>query len=117
MNILNCYVRIVRANIIVAEIPESLDAERNKLVYDFFCVLARNTENSNNRGVVLAEIIKSVNVAYRNVAYQLTRERLVLIKNTDKIETALFKRHVRGNCLAEMSRADSSNVYLLHEAC
>ncbi len=105
MNILNSNIGVVSGYIIVTEIPEAFNSQRNKLVNNFLCAVARNTKHSNNRGVVLAEIIHSVNMSYRYILNKLTCKCLVLVKNTYKAEASLFKRHMRGNCFAEITCA------------
>ena len=103
MYIFNCNIWVIRSNIIMTEIPKSFYTEFNKLINNFFCIIAWYAKHCNGRGVVATKIIQTVNMSYGYVTYKLACKCFVFIKNTNEVKPACFKRHMRSYGVTEIS--------------
>lgn len=80
MYIFNCNIWVIRSNIIMTEIPKPFYTELNKLINNFFCIIAWYAKHCNGRGVVATKIIQTVNMSYGYVTYKLACKCFVFIK-------------------------------------
>ena len=106
MDIFHRHLRVIRRNIIVAEIPKAFNAKFYQFIGNFFCAFTWDTKYGNRRFVVFAKIIQPVNMSNGDIAHHLTGERLVFVKNSNQVKSALFKGHMRGDSSAEITGAD-----------
>ena len=72
MYIFTCHIWVIRSNIIMPEIPKSFYTELNKLINNFFGIIAWYTKHCNGRGVVATKIIQTVNMSYGYVTVSYT---------------------------------------------
>ena len=97
MNVFDDRIREMDRQVIVAEIPEPLDAELGQTGRHLMGGFSWDTQHRYRRMIAAAKLLQAPAVLHRDSLDDLADEVGILIENADQVEPAGFKRHVVGD--------------------
>ncbi len=115
MYVLSHDIRVFERNVIMAEVPEGSDPRCIELVGNSWGRFSGNTEDSHNRVMKPNEFLQRAVGENFPIFDFLADHPRRLIENTDQIKAQLRKRHMSGNCFAEITGADQNALMPLFQ--